>query len=132
QFVDDKANITFWNTSSVLGFFVNAPMVRPLKKGMTASDRTLSFSVNEDIYTIVGKTPDARDPDAILKCASISSVGAAEKPQVEIKGAIGYIGILVRILRKESASSVFGIDDNELKIVGGNGWVKLTRDGLER
>jgi hypothetical protein len=50
-----------------------------------------------------------------------------EGVQKNIAGSARYFGALFSITKRQSSSGVYGIEDNELTVRGGNGWVTLTR-----
>jgi hypothetical protein len=128
QFVDKNAVLTIRNIGNDLGFYINAPLMTSKgPQGIIASGRTLNIKVDGKSYFIEAEKPKLSKKIGELICRSLEPGGAVKQDQATIAGADSYWGALIRVTRRPGPTSVYGIEDNLLKVLGGNGWVSLIR-----
>ena len=128
QFVDKNATLTVRNIGRELGFYINAPlMTSTAQQGIIPSGRTLAININSKSYFIETEKPRIAKEINELACKSLEPGGAVKNDRAAISGADSYSGVLIRISRRPAPASAYGIEDNVLKVLGGNGWVSLTR-----
>jgi hypothetical protein len=126
QFVNEDAELTLKNTDDGLTFYVAAPLMKSESGGIARSSRKLSVNVNGKSFTIEHEKPRAGSEDKELVCRSIDPNGALRRNRVALQEARSYLTALVRIAKRTTSASVYGIENSLLKIVGGNGWVHAT------
>lgn len=127
QFVDSNATMKILNGGRELVFFVNAALTATAGKGLIDSNRTLNFEIDGKKYSVRSELVRARSEEEVLKCRTLVSKDVFEGVQKNIAGSARYFGVLFSITKRQSSSGVYGIEDNELTVRGGNGWVTLTR-----
>jgi hypothetical protein len=77
-------------------------------------------------FTIEHEKPRG-DPDAKeLVCRSIDPNGALRRDRVALHEASSYLTALVRIAKRTTPASLYGIENSLLKVAGGDGWVHAT------
>lgn len=126
QFVDKDASLTVKNTDDHLAFYVTTPLIKPESGGIALSNRKILLTVNGKSSTVELEKPRGDSDQKNLVCRSIDPNGALQRDRATLQGARSSISVLVRITKRATPASVYGIENSALKIVGGNGWVRAT------
>jgi hypothetical protein len=128
QFVEKNATLVIKNTGRDLGFYVNATLLASKgQQGIIVSNRTLAVKIDGKSYFIEAEKPRGAKKIGELACRSLEPGGAVKQERATIAGADSFLGALIRVTKKQVPASIYGIEDNVLKVSGGNGWVSLTR-----
>jgi hypothetical protein len=124
QFAPNDATISIWNHSDAFTIFINVPLFAESEKGIVSAARALQFSLNGLEYT-VQSIPSGAPRDSILKCRSLPLRNILSAHLTSISEGLNYLGALIRVTKRLSPKSIYGVDDNEIKIVVGNGLVSI-------
>ena len=126
QFVGKDAKLSIWNHTNDLAIFVSAPLATASKDGVIGTARTLTLSIDNTNYS-TRSTPSAGARSSALNCRSLPLKGWPAKQGTAVPEKISQLSTLIRIVRRISPESIYGADDNELTVAGGNGWVAVTQ-----
>ena len=128
EFVDKSATLSIRNSARDLGFYVNATLLATKdKQGVIASSRAIAIQVDRKAYLVEARKPGPTKKIGELACRSLEPGDAVKQDRTTIAGADSYLGALIRVSRRPAPAAIYGIEDNVLKILGGNGWVSVTR-----
>ncbi|UPJ68600.1 hypothetical protein [Bradyrhizobium sp. 191] len=128
QFVDKDASIAVKSEGRSLGFYLNSVLASTSNPGITASGRTATIKADSKTYSIQAAKPRGTSKTiGQLACRSVDAVGAVKRDRVIIGGADAYLGLVVRLNKRQEPASVYGVEESALKILGGNGWVSFLR-----
>jgi len=128
EFVDKSATLTIQNIARDLGFYVNAILlISKEEQGIIASGRKLTIKIDGKSYFVEAEKTRVSKKIGELVCRSLEPGGALKQDEATVAGPDSYLGALIRISRRPALASAYGIEDNVLKILGGNDWVSLSR-----
>jgi hypothetical protein len=123
QFVGSSSTITILNDVRDLAFYLNAPLAAEADGALIDSARTLHLEINGSSYLIEAAKPAVKEGNSLPECKAIAPQGVIGKSQGAITGSETAFGVLIRINKKPA--SVYGSGDDELKVLGDNGWITL-------
>jgi hypothetical protein len=126
QFVGENANLTVQNVERDLGFYVTIPLMTSKGEGIVAASRRIKFELDGKTYLVEGEKPQVEKKMGELECRSIEPSAAIKEDRETLRGAASYLGALIRIAKRTGPNAVYGVQDNSLKVFGGNGWISLT------
>ncbi|WP_144031475.1 hypothetical protein [Bradyrhizobium cosmicum] len=124
QFADKDAELTVRSGGHSLGFYVNAILLAASGSGIAPSTRTFTIQADGKTYSIqVAKPRGTSKMIGELACRSVNPAGAVKRERATIAGSDAYLGATVRINKRPSPSSVYGVEESVLRVHGGNGWL---------
>ncbi|MCK1526218.1 hypothetical protein IVB15_00160 [Bradyrhizobium sp. 182] len=128
QFVDKDASIAVKSEGRSLGFYLNSVLASASDTGIVASGRTATITADGKTYSVQAAKPRGTSKTiGQLACRSVDAVGASKRDRVTIGGADAYLGFVVRVNKRFEPTSVYGVEESALDILGGNGWVSFLR-----
>ena len=120
QFADKDAELTVRSEGRSLGFYLNAVLLAAAGSGITPSTRTFTVKTDGKTYSIQAAKPrGATKTIGELACRSIDPAGAVKRDRATIGGPDAYLGAAVRINKRPATSSIYGVEESVLRVLGG-------------